>query len=103
MDKTDALDLWIKKLQQANSLICNMYIPPELYVSISENVEEAFKNDFNMIIEEHSFYQQLSPRMQTQVINLIFEDFRKNFRHFFDPCDQGFINEAIINLLSRRY
>lgn len=41
--------------------------------------------------------------MQTELINLIFEDFRKNFRHFFDPCDQGFINETIINLLSRRY
>lgn len=37
------------------------------------------------------------------MINLIFEEFKKNFRHFFDPCDRGFINEAIINLYSRRY
>ena len=41
--------------------------------------------------------------MQTELIKLIFDDFRYNFRHFFDPCDQGFINEIIINLLSRRY
>ena len=41
--------------------------------------------------------------MQTNVINMIFEDFRQNFRHFFDPCDRGFINETIIRLYSRRY
>ena len=34
---------------------------------------------------------------------MIFGQFKKNFRHFFDPCDQGFVNEAIINLYSRRY
>ena len=26
-----------------------------------------------------------------------------HFRHFFDPCEQGFINEAIIWLFTRRY
>ena len=103
MDKNDSLDLWIKKMQQANSTIYNMYIPADLYLSVSETVEEAFKNDHNLIIEEFPFYQQLSPKMQTDLINLIFIDFRRNFRHFFDPCDQGFINEIVINLLSRRY
>lgn len=103
MEKTDNLDIWIKKLQQANSTIRPLYIPGDLYLAISETVEEAFKNDHNLIIEEFHFYQQLSPKQQTKVINLIFEDFKKNFRHFFDPCDRGFINEAIINLYSRRY
>lgn len=70
---------------------------------MSETVEEAFKNDHNLIIEEFSCYQKISPKMQTEVINTIFEDFRRNFRHFFDPCDQGFVNETIINLLSRKY
>jgi len=87
MDKTDTLDLWIKKIQQANSTLYNLYIPADLYLSVSETVEEAFKNDHNLIIEEFDFYEQLSPKMQTSLINLIFEDFRKNFRHFFDPCD----------------
>lgn len=90
-------------MQQANSTIRNFYIPANLYLSISETVEEAFKNDHNLIIEEFDFYQQLSPKMQTKVINLIFEEFRQDFRHFFDPCDRGFINEAIIRLYSRRY
>ena len=56
-----------------------------------------------MIIEEFNFYQQLSPRIQTKLIELIFEDFRQDFRHFFDPCDRGFINEVIIRLYSRNY
>ena len=56
LDRTDSLDLWIKKLQQANSTIVRFYLPAELYFSISETVEEAFKSDYNLIIEEFPFY-----------------------------------------------
>ncbi len=56
LDKSDSLDLWIKKLQQANSTIVSFYLPAELYLSVSETVEEAFKNDYNLIIEEFPFY-----------------------------------------------
>ena len=38
MEKTGDLDIWIKKLQQANSTICNYYLPPNLYLNISETV-----------------------------------------------------------------
>ena len=41
--------------------------------------------------------------MQTEVIKLIFEDFLDRFSYFFTDCNQGFINEVIINMLSRRY
>ena len=34
---------------------------------------------------------------------MLFEDFRRDFRNFFDPCEQGFINEAIIWMFTRRY
>ena len=57
MIKTEKLDLWIKKMQQANSTIRSDYIPANLYLSISETVEEAFKSDHNLIIEEFDFYQ----------------------------------------------
>ena len=56
MDKSDNLDLWIKKIQQANSAIYHVYIPADLYLSVSETVEEAFKHDHNLIIEEFPFY-----------------------------------------------
>ena len=41
-EKTYDLDFWIKKLQQANSSYENFYIPANLYINISQNVEEAF-------------------------------------------------------------
>ena len=63
MIKIDKLDVWIRKMQQANSTIRSYYLPANLYMSISENVEEAFKNDHNLIIEEFDFYQQLAPRV----------------------------------------
>jgi hypothetical protein len=39
--------------------------------------------------------------MQTDFILFFFKDFIKKFAHFFDPCEQGFINEFIINMLAR--
>lgn len=97
------MDVWIKKLQQANSTICNYYLPANLYLNISETVQEAFKNDHNLIIEQFGFFQQITPKMQTEVINLIFADFKNDFHFFFAQCDQGFVNEAIIRMYSRRY
>ena len=41
--------------------------------------------------------------MQTEVIQLIFSQFKNNFSFFFNQCDQGFVNEAIIRMYSRRY
>lgn len=57
MEKTGDLDIWIKKLQEANSSVYNNYLPPKLYLNISETVQEAFKNDHNLIIEQFDFYQ----------------------------------------------
>lgn len=38
MEKTGDLDIWIKKLQEANSTTCSYYLPATLYLSISETV-----------------------------------------------------------------
>ena len=54
-----------------------------------------------MIIEEFDFYYALSPKMQTKLVNFLFFDFKKQFQAFFDPCEQGFKNELIVNLSSR--
>jgi hypothetical protein len=67
-----------------------------LYKDIIDNVEFAFRADHNLIVEEFGFYQQLSPKMQTEVIDTIFQEFMQNFRFFFDPLDRGFVNEVII-------
>ena len=51
-----------------------------------------------MVIDDFDFYYMLTPKMQTEVIETIFSQFRKDFSHFFDPCETGFTNEVIINL-----
>jgi len=46
-------------------------------------------------------YQQLTPKMQTELISKIFSKFIKRFQHFFNSCETGFRNEFIIQLYVR--
>lgn len=41
--------------------------------------------------------------MQTELIlsTFQFKKFEKNFNHFFEECEQGFVNELIIRLYCR--
>ena len=39
--------------------------------------------------------------MQTKLIDMLFGDFKRNFKHVFDPCERGFVNELIINMFSK--
>jgi len=42
MDKLDDLDIWVKKVQKANSANGEVFIPGDLYLNVVEMVEEAF-------------------------------------------------------------
>ena len=44
-------DLWIRRIEQARK---GNYVSPELFVNITEYIEDAFKFDFNLLIEEGS-------------------------------------------------
>ena len=55
------------------------------------------------MIEEFDFFFLLTPRMQTDLINFLFFDFKKQFSSFFDPVEQGFANEIIVNLYVRNF
>ena len=61
--------------------------------------------DFNLVIEEFQFYQQITPKMQTELISSTrtFREFERTFGHFFDECERGFTNDLIINMLCRFY
>lgn len=59
-EKLDTLDMWIKKLEKSNR---TLHIQPSLYNDIRMYVEQAFLHDFNLIIEEFPFYQELTPKM----------------------------------------
>ena len=51
-------------------------------------MEDSFLTDFNMIIEEYSFYQKLTPKMQNELIKAIFPAFLKQFnKSLFNSCE----------------
>lgn len=56
-----------------------------------------------MMIEEFSFYQQLPPKMQTDLVNLVFSDFIRQFDHFMGSWEVGFKNAFVVNLYTRNY
>ena len=64
-EKLDSLDMWIKKIEKSNK---PFHIQPTLYNDIRKYVEQAFFYDFNLVIEEFPFYQQITPKMQTDLI-----------------------------------
>lgn len=76
---------------------------PKLYKKIVQNVEDAFYDDFNMIVEEFQFYQQLTPKQQSVLINEVFGSFIKKFDHFLGSWEEGFKNEFIVQLFTRNY
>lgn len=98
--KLGELDIWIKKIEKSNR---PFYIPPELYANIKKYVEEAFLHDFNMVIEEFPFYYDIAPKMQDELIKILFGDFQNNFKSFFNYCERGFANEVIVNMYCRIY
>lgn len=59
-EKLDSLDMWIKKIEKSNK---PFHIQPTLYNDIRKYVEQAFLYDFNLVIEEFQFYQQITPKM----------------------------------------
>lgn len=99
-EKLDSLDMWIKKIEKSNK---PFHIQPTLYNDIRKYVEQAFLYDFNLVIEEFPFYQQITPKMQTDLIQntRVFKEFERSFQHFFEECERGFTNEMIINLFCR--
>jgi hypothetical protein len=99
-EKLDSLDMWIKKIEKSNK---PFHIQPTLYNDIRKYVEQAFLYDFNLVIEEFPFYQQITPKMQTDLIQntRVFKEFERSFNHFFEECERGFTNEMIINMFCR--
>ena len=101
-EKLDSLDMWIKKIEKSNK---PFHIQPTLYNDIRKYVEQAFLYDFNLVIEEFQFYQQITPKMQTDLIQntRVFKEFERSFNHFFEECERGFTNELIISMYCRIY
>lgn len=50
------LDLWLLKLENCDK---KYKIPNKLYYDIKEFIQDAFVYDYNLIIEEFNFYNEL--------------------------------------------
>lgn len=94
--------MWIKKIENSNK---PYNIQPILYNQIRTFVVNAFLYDFNLVIEEFDFYQQITPKMKTDLIQntRVFKEFERSFAHFFEECERGFTNELIMSLYCRIY
>jgi len=61
--------MWTLKIEKC---VLYRFIPSGMYYNISKYIEEAMLFDFNLIVEEYGFYQQLTPRLQTDLISSVF-------------------------------
>jgi hypothetical protein len=59
--RMEQLDLWLLRLENCNTQI---KIHNKLYHSIKAIIQEAFIYDYNLIIEEFNFYNELPARIQ---------------------------------------
>lgn len=99
-ENLDAAYEWVFRLQKTDT---EMDFPRHLAAQAVLLLEDSMRFDFNLIIEEFPFYQQLPPRMQTQLVESFFGDFLGLFDSFFSECEQGFRNELIVNMYMRSY
>ena len=91
--RLEEMEIWVKHIEQSYK---PHFLPPKLYKRIHTTVRDAFHFDFNLIVEEFQLYQQLTPKMQTELIQLLFKDFIGRFKYFFNSCEVGFRNEFVI-------
>lgn len=99
-DKTNNLQLWINNMEKCNK---PKHINPVLFYKMQNSLTQSFQYDFNTLLEEHTFYQRMTPKMQTELIDTLFSDFLEDFNHFFEGLERGFVNEFVINLYARSF
>lgn len=82
----------------------NSYSPTTLQVrsrAASRPIQDAFVYDYNVIIEQFNFYDELPAELQNRVSHCLFSTFKTQFNHFFLNTDIGFQNQFIINMYVR--
>ena len=59
--------------------------------------------DFNLIIEEYPFYNELPASLQNLISDSLFDNFKTDFNAFFLNTEIGFQHALIVNLYCRIY
>ena len=72
-----------------------------MYFDIKEFIEDAFVYDYNLIIEEFDFYNELPAQIQNSISESLFKTFKQQFSQFFMNTDVGFQHNLIVNMYCR--
>lgn len=99
-DKIAQFDIWFTLVEKCKQ---PKHMSPDLYYTMYKNISVSMYSDFNIIIEEHPFFEMISPKLQTKLIEIMFHDFTKNFSRFFYKMEQNFINQIVVNLYARLF
>jgi len=100
LEKLNEMNVWMLKLEASNK---PYHIEKGMYQNMKSSLEDAFRWDFNSLIEEkeQQFYCKMPPALQTQLIRSLFGNFINKFHNFFAGCQTHFINEIVINMYCR--
>ena len=78
--KIEQGDKWMVALDEANK---NKNLSDKLYKKIKEYIMASFSKDFNMIIEDYPFFDQIKPRLRYKICMECFGEFYNDFKYLF--------------------
>ena len=87
--------VWLLELEVSNF---PKSIPMDIYEIVKKELWRSFRRDHSMVVDEFSFYYSLSPKMQNEVVELLFSDFLSDFSELFEGCEPQFINNIVVML-----
>ena len=68
-EKEENLELWVSQLEEANK---NNMMTLSMYYEIKRFIMDSMLNDHNMIVEVYSFFNELPPALQLEIVDHIF-------------------------------
>ena len=94
------ITFWLMKLEKSNQ---RKSIPKELFEAMQLDLWRRFRRDPNLIVTEYDFFKQLTPKIQDQVVKLLFQDTLADFSDFFAGCESQFVNNMIVSMTFRYF
>jgi hypothetical protein len=82
--RLEQADIWLYKL---DNLRTNKSLPKFLYETIRSFIEEALNNDHHQLIQNYEFLGKLKPNLRARLVEDIFPDFMRMFKHIFEFDD----------------
>lgn len=99
-EKTADMQLRILNVEKCRD---KKFLSPMVFQTINKNFEDSLQYNYNLLVDEFEFFSQLPPRMQSDLVRLIFKSFLNRFDYFFDSLDSGFVNEIVVNMYAKTY